>query len=141
MSCTLWWCWGGEVVTEDSLKKKKKKKITADKVSSKEKKRSPSFSPSLSSLGFFGVRTESLLLVVTCNIILQQPRRTQRGRPPRLPSNRPHRPLQQLRLILTNLKLSSHSLAPPTRASTGEQRGRGAEGREKSPGKALKCHF
>lgn len=40
MSCTLWWCWGGEVVTEESFKKKKKK-ITADKVSSKEKKKGP----------------------------------------------------------------------------------------------------
>lgn len=74
MSCTLWWCWGGEVVTEESLKKKKKKKkkITADKVSKKEwGGKSPLFSLPSRSLGFFGVRTESLLLVVTCNIILQ----------------------------------------------------------------------
>lgn len=26
MSGTLWWCWGGEVASGDSLKKKKKKK-------------------------------------------------------------------------------------------------------------------
>lgn len=56
-----------------------------------------------------------------------------RGRPPRLPSPRPRRPPQQLRLIGTNLKLSSHRLAPSPGASTGGQRGWGAGGREKSP--------
>lgn len=67
------------MVTGDSLIKKKKNHCGQGL--QKGKKGSPRFPPSRS-LGFFGVRTESLLLAVTCNLILQAPRRTQGGEGP-----------------------------------------------------------
>lgn len=65
----------------DSLKKKKKKKKKNHCGQGLQKGKKGPFDslPPSCSLGFFGVRTESLLLAVTCNIILQSPQRTQGG--------------------------------------------------------------
>lgn len=116
------------LAAEDSFKKEEEK-FTADKVSGKGKEVPPP-----SARAGFAVRGHKVHS--GCHLQPRSPltpENAARGRPPRLPSPRPRRPPQQLRLIGTNLKLSSHRLAPSPGASTGGQRGWGAGGREKSP--------
>lgn len=136
-----WWSWEGEVVvTEDSLQQKKGGNSL--RTGPQEGERAPLAVPPPSARP--GVRCEDRKSTSGCHLAGSfpgDPRERRTPRPPRSPPTAPAALPRQLRLIPTNLKLSSHSLAPSPRAAAGGRRGWGVGGRGKSPGKALKCHF